>query len=103
VSQFEHKDETPALNRLIDEIKETSGCLSGDQIMADAAEMTIREQCARLAAIEAAYWGRLEDERVQEISIGAMGAASNICAAILMGKTPEQYEREVRARDGEKT
>ena len=72
---------------------------SGDQIVAEAAELTIRERCARLASIEAHYWARLEDERVQEISIGAMGAASNICAAILMGKTPEQYEREVAARE----
>lgn len=55
-------------------------------------EREVREECARIAALEGEYWGRVENERIQELSIGAMGAAANICAAILMGHTAEQHK-----------
>lgn len=58
----------------------------------------LRDRCAKIAAIEAHYWAEVEDERLQVISVGAMGAASNICVAILTERTPEQYQAECEAR-----
>jgi hypothetical protein len=58
----------------------------------------LRDQCAKIAAIEAHYWGELDDERLALIAIGAMGAAANICAAILQEKTPEQHKSDCDAR-----
>jgi hypothetical protein len=59
---------------------------------------SVREQCAKIAAIEAQYWGEVEGERMMHFSIGAMGAAANICAAILDHKTPEQHKAECDQR-----
>jgi hypothetical protein len=58
----------------------------------------MRERCAKIAAIEAQYWGEVDDERIQLIAIGAMGAASNICVAILTARTPEQHKAECQNR-----
>lgn len=59
----------------------------------------LRDRCAKIAAIEAQYWGEVEDDRLRLMSLGAMGAASNICAAILTDRTPEQHKAECDARD----
>jgi hypothetical protein len=66
-------------------------------------EWRVREMCARIAGAECAYWAAVDSDRrdVDMMSIGAMGAAANICAAILMGRSPEQHEAEIRARDGQ--
>ena len=61
-------------------------------------------RCARIAAIESRYWAGVDAKNdlgsmLDLISVGAMGAASNICAAILRGVTPEQFEKEIAARD----
>ena len=58
----------------------------------------LRERCAKIAAIEARYWAEVEDERLTMISVGAMGAASNICCAILTDRTPEQHQADCAAR-----
>jgi hypothetical protein len=58
----------------------------------------MREQCAKIAAIEAHYWEEVDDERIQLIAIGAMGAAANICVAILTARTPEQHRTECNTR-----
>jgi hypothetical protein len=74
---------------------------TGDKIVikvepSEAAQL--REQCAKIAAIEAHYWGELDDERITLIGIGAMGAAANICAAILTERTPEQHKADCNSR-----
>jgi hypothetical protein len=58
----------------------------------------LRDRCAKIAAIEAQYWGEVDDERLTFIATGAMGAASNICAAILTDRTPEQHKADCDAR-----
>ena len=58
----------------------------------------LREQCAQVAAVEAQYWGDVDDERLALIAIGAMGAAANICVAILIGRTPEQHKADCKTR-----
>jgi hypothetical protein len=58
----------------------------------------MRDACAKIAAIEAHYWGELGDERIRLMAMGAMGAAANICAAILTERTPEQHEADCKAR-----
>ncbi len=58
----------------------------------------LRDQCAKIAAIEAQYWGEVDDERIAPIAIGAMGAAANICVAILTERTPEQHRADCNAR-----
>jgi hypothetical protein len=58
----------------------------------------VRDVCAKIAAIEAHYWGELDDDRIALIAIGAMGAAANICAAILSERTPEQHKLECTNR-----
>jgi len=50
-----------------------------------------RERCAAIARAESHYWGQVEDERLLEISIGGMGAAANICGAILMGRSVDEH------------
>jgi hypothetical protein len=62
-----------------------------------------RDACAKIAAIEARYWGEVTDERIQLIAMGAMGASANICAAILRELTPEQHEAECKHRGSETT
>ena len=65
-----------------------------------------RQECFRIAALESRYWagvtdtafGNDDDRHLADISIGACGAAANISAAILMGKTEEQYAKEIEAR-----
>ena len=57
-----------------------------------------RDECAQIAAIEAHYWGELGNDKLMLIAIGAMGAAANICGAILRGITPEQHRAECDAR-----
>jgi hypothetical protein len=46
-----------------------------------------RERCAQLCAEEASRWGQVEaDGRLSDIALGAMGAAANCCALILLQK-----------------
>lgn len=54
----------------------------------------LRDRFIKIAAIEAQYWGDVDDERIRLISIGAMAAAANICCAILTDRTPEQHQTE---------
>lgn len=58
----------------------------------------LRDRCAKIAAIEAQYWANIENERLLFMSIGAMGAAANICGAILDDRTPEQHQAECDSR-----
>jgi hypothetical protein len=77
------------------------GDLSGNITISVEPSQTARERdrCAKIAAIEAHYWGEVDDERIDLIAIGAMGAASNICCAILRGHTPAQHEKACTLRD----
>lgn len=59
----------------------------------------VRDVCAKIAAIEAHYWAETSDERIALMAMGAMGAAANICCAILRERTPEQHEADCNARD----
>lgn len=56
------------------------------------------DEIARICLLECRYWGDVADEKSTQIAIGAMGAAANICTAVLREITPEQYEREIKAR-----
>lgn len=56
---------------------------------------TTRNDAAYLAALETNYWS--EDPRIEH-SIGAMGAAANISAALSMNKSAADYETELRNR-----
>jgi hypothetical protein len=56
------------------------------------------EDVYRIAAMEANYWGEVEDERLLAYALGAMGAASNICAAVMREVTPEQFQSEIEQR-----
>ena len=66
-----------------------------------AIERRVRADCARICALESNYWAGVDDDRqhIMDISIGAMGAAANICAAMLRGVTVSQFEQEVEVRD----
>lgn len=55
-------------------------------------------ECARIAAIESHYWAGVEGEKLQEISIGAIGAAANICAALFMGRNEYEFREEIQKR-----
>jgi len=59
--------------------------------------MTVHDMY-RIAAIEASYWADLEDERMLNYALGAMGAASNICAAVMRELTPEEFRAEIEQR-----
>lgn len=65
-------------------------------------EHQTRTQCARIAALESNYWAGVEDDRphMQDICIGAMGAAANICAALFMGRTEEEVCEDIENRSG---
>jgi len=54
---------------------------------------------AAICMIEANYWAAVEDDRLTQISLGAMGAAANICVALLRELTPEQFAKGVKRRD----
>jgi len=56
------------------------------------------EHVATICAIEADYWADVEDKRLIQHRMGAMGAASNIRAAVLRGVSVEQYREEVARR-----
>lgn len=56
-------------------------------------------QAAAICAIEAQYWAGYDKESLEQFSMGAMGAASNICSAMLRGISAEEYREEVRRRD----
>ncbi len=55
-------------------------------------------ECARIAAAESQYWQAIEKEEFRDISIGAMGAAANICAAIVKGRTLRQFKVDLKSR-----
>ena len=61
-------------------------------------ERRIREDCGRIAALESYYWAECENESIAQICIGRMGAAANICGAILLGTTAEEYEKQIAKR-----
>lgn len=58
----------------------------------------LRDYCVRIAAIESHYWSEVTDERLQQMAMGAMGAAANICAAILLERTPEEHQKDCEVR-----
>jgi hypothetical protein len=60
-----------------------------------------KEEVMRICAIEAHYWGEVDDDRICQFMFGAMGAASNILSAIMRELTPEQFEEEVKARNAQ--
>lgn len=64
-------------------------------------ERQVRAECARIASLEAQYWSGVDNDgpTLQGISIGAIGAASNIASAIFMGKTAFQVADEIEQRD----
>ncbi len=64
-------------------------------------ESRVRHECASIASAESAYWAELESDEapLRDIVIGGMGAAANIAAAILLGRTPEEYAADIKARD----
>jgi hypothetical protein len=64
-------------------------------------ERRVRADCAQIAAMESHYWAEVDDDRphIMDISMGAMGAAANICAAMLRGISPTEFEKEIQARD----
>lgn len=67
--------------------------------MGPTKEANEREQAiTMICALEAGYWAEVEDEKLREFSMGAMGAASNICAAVLRGISPEQFRKEIEQR-----
>ena len=66
----------------------------------DDIEARIRKQIAELCLAEYTYWRDTTDESIEEFSMGAMGAASNILAAVLMKTKPDVFRKQVAARDG---
>ncbi|MGH9501685.1 MAG: hypothetical protein ACRD20_02415 [Terriglobales bacterium] len=58
----------------------------------------IRHECARIAALESHYWAQVENEDMQQISLGAMGAAANICTAMLLGTSPGDFAKQIQGR-----
>lgn len=63
-------------------------------------EHQTRMQCAKIAALESNYWAGVDDERphMQDICMGAMGAAANIAAALFMGRTEEEVCTDIENR-----
>jgi hypothetical protein len=70
-----------------------------------AVEEEVRDECARIAALEAKYWAGVDDGTPEPRSwregrlLGAMAAASNICAAILAGRSSDEVEADIARRD----
>jgi hypothetical protein len=65
-------------------------------------ERMTRADCARIAALESHYWAIVEGDEpsLMQIAIGAIGAAANICAAILTDKSPAEFQVEIEQRGG---
>jgi len=61
-----------------------------------------RKRCLRIAAMEADYWRECDDEdqTMANIVIGALGAASNVCVAILQGTSAEEFHATKEALAG---
>jgi len=59
-----------------------------------------RWEMARIAAAESDYWAEVEtdDRDMQNVAMGAMGAAGNICAAIAQGKTLAEVQADIANR-----
>lgn len=62
-------------------------------------EDAIREECAAIAAMESSYWQAATDQTMRDaVCAGAISAATNIHAAILMGKTVDQVKTDIEMR-----
>lgn len=63
-----------------------------------------RVEDAQIAAVEYRYWKELPDPQGSDLTIhghiGAMGAAANICSAIVTGVTAEDHQQACQLRDG---
>jgi hypothetical protein len=60
-----------------------------------------RDTAMMIAALEYSYWRDLppaQNELVLQVQIGAMGAAANICAALALGKSIEEFRLELANR-----
>jgi hypothetical protein len=56
------------------------------------------ERTFLIAASEAKYWATVDDPKLQQIAIGAMGAAANIAAAIASQVTLDQFQQQLESR-----
>lgn len=68
-------------------------------------EHAIRRKCAEIAAAEYEYWKMMPvsvpGSHRFDMQIAAMGAAANICAAIIMGRSAKQYADGIAKRRSE--
>lgn len=66
-------------------------------------EATWNGRGAMIASLEYTYWRDLpapshNEEFLKGCQLGAMGAAANICAALALGKTVEEFQADLATR-----
>jgi len=67
---------------------------------AKLAELRIRRELSDMLVAEYVYWRAVDNPLIDEFAMGAMGAVSNVLAALIQGKTPDEYQTQIAARDG---
>lgn len=52
-----------------------------------------------LLQAEMEYWKDSSDPRIQEFTLGAVGALANVLGAVALGLTPEEFRKSIEKRD----
>lgn len=66
--------------------------------IAERIETSVRREIAELLLAEFQYWLDTTEEEIEQIAIGAMGATSNVLAAVLMKTKLQVYKNQIDAR-----
>jgi hypothetical protein len=75
--------------------------LPGDHEVPAPLEARLRQELCDMLVAEYQYWRNTTDDRILTFSLGGMGAAANVLAAVATGQDPVKYREQVARRDGE--